>query len=145
MEQRALTARFKLRLLARLNSGSTYDKRNLPLPIPRSEHNMAADSPRDVKVNLDIIARRLIKRLAVLPRQLVHLHFARAREPAHEHLPRGTAPAIGDTLEHALAELGILGCPDAPLLDVTARVAGLYLEHTAPLCDARRFLRDRRT
>lgn len=74
-----------------------------PLPVSCPEHDMSANRPRDVQVDLHVVRRRLVQCLVILRHELLQLRLARTRVAAHQHLPRRGAPAVRDPLVDALA------------------------------------------
>lgn len=106
---------------------------------------MSADRPWHIQVNLHVIRRGLVEGFPVLCHEMPELRLPRPRKSAHEDLPGGASPAVGNTLVYPLPELVLLRGLDAPKVDVAALVPGSCDKHPAPLRCARTFFGGRWT
>ena len=93
---------------------------------------MTTDSPRHIQINLDIVTGRFTLGRAILLCQPLRLYNPCLGKPAHQQIPHGAPPTIGDALVCAFAELWLFSGPDAPGPDVLALVSGVGLEHSGP-------------
>ena len=128
----------------RLLASTRYDKgceAYIPSTVSRPEHDMSANSPWNIQINLDVIRRRLLQAFSVLVPKRLDGTWRVRRVTCHQQVPSGSPPTVGDPFVYPLAQFGLFGRSYPPTLRVASFAFYGFLrhEHARPFVYPRRF------